>query len=131
LITTSDRSGSTFNDGISDSWRLRYFGSANNLLSQANADADGDGATNMQEYNAGTNPNDATSALVLSSTKGQDFVVRWPSVLNKQYVIERAASIYSPVWSAISTNAGTGWDMEFHDTSASTAMRFYRVRLLQ
>jgi len=71
--------------------------------------------------------------LRLKSQSGQpqECVVHWPSVSGKQYVIERAASLYSPAWTAISTNTGTGWDLEFHDTGAGTGSRFYRVRLAQ
>ena len=132
MITLSNRS-TPGNDGIPDSWRLRYFGSINNVLSQATADADGDGATNWQEYKAGTDPNDANSVLRLKSNAGlpQECVVRWPSVAGRQYVIERAASLYSPAWTPVSTNSGTGLDLEFRDASGGTASRFYRVRLLQ
>jgi hypothetical protein len=42
LPQRGQKSASTFNDGIPDSWRLKYFGSIYNLLSQASADADGD-----------------------------------------------------------------------------------------
>ena len=133
MISTRDRSASSFNDGIPDSWRLRHFGSLNNILSQANADADGDGATNWQEYKAGTDPNNANSVLRLKSKAGQpqQCVIRWPSVSGKQYVIERATSIYAPNWSAISTNSGTGWDMEYQDSGAGSGPRFYRVHVLE
>jgi hypothetical protein len=132
LITCSDRSASSFSDGIPDSWRLRYFGSTNNLLSAASADADGDGATNWQEYQAGTDPNDANSVLRLKSAAGQpqECVVHWPSVSGKQYVIERAASLAAPSWTPIGTNSGTGLDLEYRDTGGAAGARFYRVRLL-
>ncbi len=130
LVTLADRSGSSWNDGISDAWRLRYFGSINNLLSAATADADGDGVDNKHEYLAGTDPNDAASMLKLKTGKGQNqqVVVRWPSVAGKQYVVERATSLYSPVWTAISTNSGTGLDMQYQDSATGSNPRFYRVR---
>ncbi len=130
LITLSDRSASSWNDGIADAWRLRYFGSIQNLLSAPGADADGDGANNAHESKAGTDPNDAASVLRLrlNQESSQDFVIRWPSGVNKQYVVERSSSLSAPVWSAISTNTGTGDELEFHDTSGGPVIRFYRVR---
>ena len=131
LLTRTDRSASSLNDGIPDSWRLRYFGTVNNVLGLATADADGDRVNNRNEYLAGTNPNDAASVLKLKSGKGAapTVGVRWPSVLNKQYVIERANSLYAPAWSPVSTQTGTGWDMEYQDNAAGAGPCFYRVRV--
>ena len=63
LITLSSRANSTYNDGIPDSWRLRYFGTVYNLLSVSNADADGTPFNNWQKYVAGLDPTDPTSVL--------------------------------------------------------------------
>ena len=132
LITTSARTNSSFGDGIPDSWRLRYFGSVNNYLSVSNADADGDGVNNWKEYIAGTDPNDAKSCFKTIDTRqadasqAQDCVIHWPSVSGKQYIVERSSTLFSPVWTAIATNSGTGTDMEFHDTTGG-GVRFYRV----
>jgi VCBS repeat-containing protein len=133
LILLSDRSSSIYNDGIPDSWRLRYFGTVYNLLSQAAADADGDGANNWQEYIAGTDPTDPTSVLRVSTDQAvaqqsQDCVVHWPSVAGKQYIIERSASLFGSNWIPVSTNTGSGTDMEFHDTTGGS-VRFYRVHV--
>ena len=132
LITVSDRSASSWNDGIPDSWRLRYFGSINNLLSAAAGDADGDTANNWAEYKAGTDPNDRNSVLKLSSSKvsgvNQPFVVRWPSVADKHYVIERSAAVFGGDWVPVSTHNGTGSEMQFQDPDTG-GNRFYRVRV--
>jgi hypothetical protein len=40
-------------DGLPDAWELQYFG---NLNQTANGDPDGDGLTNLQEYQQGRNP---------------------------------------------------------------------------
>jgi hypothetical protein len=130
LVTLSDRSASSLNDGISDSWRLRHFATLNNILASATADADGDGADNWHEFKAGTNPNDASSLLKVKTAKGaaQAATVQWPSVLGKQYVIERAASLFAPVWTPVSTNNGTGWNLEYQDP-APGGVNFYRVRV--
>lgn len=131
LITLSSRTNSTYNDGIPDSWRLRYFGTVNNLLSVSNADADGDGFNNWYKYVAGLDPTDPKSKLTAGTDQPmaqspQDSVIYWPSVQGKQYVIQRSSSLFPGAWSSISTNNGTGGNMEIHDASGGNA-RFYRV----
>jgi hypothetical protein len=111
---------------------LRYFGSINNLLSAATGDADSDGASNWAEYKAGTDPNDRNSVLKLSSSKvsggNQPFVVRWPSVADKHYVVERSAALFGGDWVPVSTHNGTGSELEFQD-SGTDGNWFYRVRV--
>lgn len=131
LITLSSRNASSFGDGIPDSWRLRYFGTTNNLLSAGSADADGDGYSNWQEYVAGTDPMDSTSKLVAgndqpAAQQSGDSVVCWPSVSGKQYVIQRSPTLFPATWTSISTNTGTGGNMEIHDLNGGPG-RFYRV----
>jgi uncharacterized repeat protein (TIGR02543 family) len=48
-IFTADADG----DGLPDEWEMAYFGT---LLASPGGDTDGDGRTNFQEYQAGTNP---------------------------------------------------------------------------
>jgi len=132
LLTDSDRSASSWNDGIPDWWRLKYFGTLNNILSSAQADADGDGVVNLAEFAAGTNPNDAQSALKLLAAQtalNHAFKVSWPTVANKHYVLEGASTLDSNNWSVLATNIlGDGNLKEFSEANTASPIRFYRVR---
>jgi hypothetical protein len=133
LITLSSRTNSSYGDGIPDSWRLRWFGTVNNLLSVSNACPTGDGVNNWKKFVAGVDPNVANDFPSVNAKtpvpSGATSAIHWPSVSGKQYAIERAGSLFPGAWTAIATNTGTGTDMEFDDTSAG-AVKFYRVRIL-
>ena len=131
LVTLSDRSGSTLGDAIPDSWRLRYFGTAYNLLSGADVDADGDGVSNWAEFKAGTNPNDQNSRLQIQPGSAADLTVRWPTVVGRNYVVESSTSLFGSSWVPVSaTIPGTGQLMEFRPTPSGAA-QFYRVRVVE
>jgi hypothetical protein len=131
LITLSSRNSSTYNDGIPDSWRLRYFGTVYNQLSVSNADADGTGLNNWQKYLAGLNPTDPTSVLnegtdQAMAQSAQDHVIYWPSVNGQKYIIKRSNALFIGQWTSISTNIGNGTYMEIHDPPAGQNS-FYQV----
>jgi len=132
LITLSDRSASSWNDGIPDAWRLRHFGSIYNVLSAPDADADSDGVVNLDEFRAGTDPNNAQSKLKLLTSPSLNnglFKISWPTVLNKRYVLEGSSTLYGDSWTVIATNiVGDGNLKEFLDTNNPMPFRFYRVK---
>jgi hypothetical protein len=133
LITTTARTNSYYQDGIPDSWRLRWFGTIYNQLSVSNACASGDGVNNWLKYVAGVDPNVANDFPSVNprtpAPAGATTAIHWPSVSDKQYAVERAASLFNAPWTILSTNPGTGGDMEFDDTNTA-AVRFYRVLIL-
>lgn len=140
LITLSDRSQSSWNDGIPDSWRLLYFGTVSNLLSSAASDADGDGYSNYQEYLAGTSPTDAsvfpelpaptapTLGLLPAGGSSSAFTLQWATETGRHYFVETSWDLFSTNWSTIWTNAGDGGVASFTDTNAAGSAKFYRVR---
>ena len=140
LLTTSDRSASSFRDGIPDSWRLRYFGSALNSLSRADTDADDDGLSNWTEFVVGTNPVDVSSnfrvraskPLDQSSALANEVTLRWPSAKGKVYSIEAGRAFSSGAWVPVAGNlTGTGHEMEFTIKPLGDAMQFFRVRVAE
>ncbi len=65
-------------DGLPDDWQARYWGLNPLAWPSANADSDGDGATNLQEFLAGTDPTRKDSALRLELTRnGQGMWLNW------------------------------------------------------
>jgi hypothetical protein len=133
LITLSSRTNSSYGDAIPDSWRLRWFGTTNNILSVSNACPSGDGINNWQKYVAGVDPSTPNDFPSLNPKTplptGATAAIHWPSVAGKQYVILRSSNLFSGNWTAIATNTGTGADMEFDD-AANGNVYFYRVQVL-
>lgn len=134
FVTFTDRSTSSWNDGISDRWRLQFFGTVSNLLSAATADADGDGVSNWAEFKSGTDPVNPLSKLsLLTSSLRTDSTggirLRWPTGMNCRYVLEYSTTAVGGNWQPLATNLlGDGAMREFIDTNAAPRARFYRVR---
>ena len=124
----------TDGDGMADAWERQNFG---NLSASATADADGDGMSNMQEFLAGTNPNDVNDKLaitVYTTTPGGTLAgVTWQSTPTRCYYIEKTLDLTSPMWfdSGLGLIApdGASTARAFADTNAPN--RFYRVRAVR
>lgn len=61
-------------DGMPDAWETLY--GTNPFVNDANLDPDQDGATNLQEYLSGRNPNHRGDAKLLAA--GQSLILRIP-----------------------------------------------------
>ncbi len=131
----------TDSDGLPDDWERFYLGT---LAYGAADDPDGDGAGNLSEYQAGTNPNVAANSLrLLSIAQGTNGVeIHFNHAAGRQYTIEWSTDLqtweaqtnpslfYSSAWLAkTSTNVVypapvfAGW----RDVSGTNGQRFYRV----
>ncbi len=120
------------------SWLTYYFGCTNTAAAAPNADPDGDGQSNLNEFLAGTDPtSNASSFRILSAAAaGNDMRVTWICGGGRTNVLQSATKLGGN-WSNVSANiflAGSG-DMptNYLDIGATTnaAAKFYRVQLIQ
>jgi hypothetical protein len=118
-------------DGLPDAWeRLANLDSAN--PSDAPLDSDADGSTNAQEYEAGTNPNDARDVLRIYAVELQSGSVALSVLVvpGHNYIIERTTAIGVQPWTEFSRIRNADTDLySFNDPIKPTGGAFYRVRL--
>jgi uncharacterized delta-60 repeat protein len=114
-----------------ETWRFTNFGSANDSGEAADLnDKDGDGATNREEYAAGTNPNDPADVFrVLSAARsGAAFRVTVPVKSGRSYTLMRGPSPSGPWTSVTSTGLlGSAGERTLEDPDPVPGSGFYRV----
>jgi hypothetical protein len=113
-------------DGIPNTWRIEYFGSADGP--EASEDSDQDGADNANEYISGTSPADPASVFRAATTQnvpaGQ-LTLAWPTATARLYDIlfaETISSTFEPVASGITTGSYT-------TTLNGVTSGFYQIRV--
>jgi hypothetical protein len=118
----------------SDEWKLHFFGSLTSPAAADNVDADGDGASNWQEYLAGTDPTNASSALQFGSpglsTNGTSGVgLIWLTAPGKTYILQSISAFGGNTWTSINTNLGDGYYYQFIQSKYNGSANFYRILL--
>lgn len=79
-------------DGLSDAWTLW----AGGIARLPNADSDGDGMTNLEESQAGTDPDDPASRLDLwAARSGSDLSLSWTDLPYKAHAVEKSIALSS------------------------------------
>ncbi|HUI07105.1 MAG TPA: thrombospondin type 3 repeat-containing protein [Verrucomicrobiae bacterium] len=140
MDTNPDDFGIYAGDGIPDSWQVQYFG-LDNTSGVAGADPDGDGFTNLAEFQAGTDPTNGASAfrIVEMMPDDGDMLITWTAVGGKRYILQTTTNFSGGVSNAFVdlgaalVLSGTGeTEVTALDVGAATnaPIRFYRVRLV-
>jgi hypothetical protein len=126
-------------DGIPDWWMLGYFNHATGQAydnSLATDDPDGAGFTTLQDYLAGMNPLDPSTAFRITNisiVNNTDVQVTWMTTLNKTNQLQSSSDVTTSVWNNVGgITLGTGSPVSQTDPGAATnsPLLFYRVQLV-
>ena len=124
-------------DGLPDQWEDSYdLNNSDPTMSGAEDDADGDGATNLEEMIAGTDPTDSdslfiTDELILSPHSSTGPVLLVPTIPGKKYLIQSSSDLETG-WSNITgvfTATDYSTEIPLHDT-ATARQKYYRSLVL-
>ncbi|MGE4489523.1 MAG: sialate O-acetylesterase [Kiritimatiellales bacterium] len=133
-VTAVYRYADSVGDGIADSWRALYFGgdgTATNSRSSSTADPDGDGATNVQEYLAGTSPVDQESVFRINAVSfNKGAALSFLGVNGCRYRLDATDSLVSPVWQTVCYSIlGDGMEKQIKIDTAESSVRFFRFHI--
>jgi hypothetical protein len=131
-------------DGIPDWWRQQYFGGSGtttNGASCATCDPDGDAFSNLQEYQAGTDPNDPGSTplrITAIARENNDIRVTWSTFAGTTNALQATTGAADGSYSTsgfaniFSVANAAGSVTNYLDPGAATNFpaRYYRVRLV-
>ena len=118
-------------DGMADVWEESYGLAIDPASSDALLDSDGDGYTNLAEYQADTDPNDPENHLQIEALMFEtgSTVLEFMARTNRLYSLEYSTSLAEGSWmnlTNISVNA-QNQAQTITDSNLTSEMRFYRL----
>jgi len=123
----------TDGDGMPNAYENQYAPTLNPNVNDAAADPDGDGLTNYQEYQAGTDPTQASSALriiSIESTGPTTVRLTFLAVSNRSYRIEFKNALSDALWTTLTNISGAPSNrLQLINTTSSIPARYYRLEL--
>ena len=116
-------------DGLADIWEGDFFAG---LQRNGAADFDGDGSSDANEFQAGTNPTNAASLLRIETIArtANDVMITWQSVSNRTYDVLAATGSPTAPYVTVATNlTATPPLNSVHVASPGGDAWFLRVRV--
>ncbi len=118
----------TDNDGLPDAWETTF--GLNVGSNDSGDDSDGDGFTNLQEFQLGTHPKSGASffkaTLTMNPATPGFQQLSWNSVAGKTYIIEWSPDLVTPFSSLRTVTASATTTTE--NVAKTASLGFYRVR---
>ncbi|HOK78331.1 MAG TPA: hypothetical protein PLW35_11495, partial [Verrucomicrobiota bacterium] len=119
-------------DGMLDAWEILQFGDL--TVADATSDRDGDRARDVEEFVAGTDPNNAQDYFHIqdwffAETVGGNLVLRWNSVTGRVYTVNTATNLAESSWSNVLQRMGDGTAQSFTNPLPDVPHRFFRLRV--
>ncbi|MCB1123988.1 MAG: endonuclease/exonuclease/phosphatase family protein, partial [Verrucomicrobiae bacterium] len=113
-------------NGLPDFWEKVALGEIDTTT--ASEDLDFDGATNLEEYYAGTDPKDKTSQfrVLQYSLSASEVSIHWSTVSQRKYRLQKSTDLAN--WSDISESIqGTGQNLDQQFSGDPGDRVFYRI----
>ena len=120
--------GDSDGDDLTDWFEYNYASNTTSMV--ATDDDDGDGASNLAEQGAGTNPTDPDSVFLISDTIGgaSGVVVTWSSELGMTYAIEQSTNLLAdPFSTTVVSNIMATPPLNVYTSAPPNGDVFYRV----
>jgi hypothetical protein len=130
-------------DGLPDAWQIRYFGCVTCSQAAPSADPDHDGFTNLEEFEAGSDPTNALSSpfrITSITRQSNDMLLAWTTVGGSTNVVQATSGVsgsYATNFVNISPLidvAGSGlMSTNYLDADGATngPARYYRVEMVE
>ena len=128
--TTTGSETDVDGDGLPDDWEERYFSGTGVTDGGPDEDWDGDGFPDYCEYVAGTDPTNAASLLLITDVLGlgsTGYVLRWPSVSNRIYGIDRATNLVEPGFAPVTGDIPASPPLNVYTDMFDGVPVFYRI----
>jgi hypothetical protein len=119
-------------DGLPDAWETVHFGG---LGRDGTGDFDNDGASDLDEFRAGTDPTSNASAFKLVQVvfaAGSQPQIQWKSVAGKKYRLQYKTDLSATGWTDLAgdVTANSVTSQKTDTTFTEPGKRFYRILLI-